>query len=379
MKLGLALEYSLGHVTHADNLKAVLQHDRTIHPSYIDLPYHRTPGWWAGLPGVRSNWSLRASLGAYLALRRQAASLDGALFHTQVTSLLSAGIMRRVPSVVSLDATPLQYDTLGAYYGHTPSTNARVERLKWRLNQRAFATARHLVCWSHWAKHSLAADYGILPEKVTVIPPGIDTERWRFPARVERRGGGLNILFVGGDFQRKGGDTLLEAFRMLPRSLGAHLHLVTGTRGVAEGVPGVSVHHGVTPNSDALLCLFAQADLFVFPTRADCLPLAVMEALAAGLPVITTRVGALAEAVVHGETGWVISPDDAPAMAEAIRALAEDPAQRARFGAAAREAALERFDAGINYGRLVEVLRRTSGGSSASHPLPGRRHAVARG
>ncbi|MCC2669393.1 MAG: glycosyl transferase group 1, partial [Armatimonadetes bacterium] len=107
MRLGLAMEYSLGHVTHADNLKAVLARDRSVRPSYIDLPYHRTPGWWAGLPGVRSNWSLRASLGAYLGLRRRTASLDGALFHTQVTSLLSANIMRRVPSVISLDATPL--------------------------------------------------------------------------------------------------------------------------------------------------------------------------------------------------------------------------------------------------------------------------------
>jgi glycosyltransferase involved in cell wall biosynthesis len=363
MRLGLALEYSLGHVTHADNLKAVLRRDRGVQPSYIDLPYDRTPGWWSGLPGVRSNWSLRASLGAYLGLRRHTARLDGALFHTQVTSLLSVGVMRRVPSVISLDATPLQYDTLGSHYGHVPSVNLRVERLKWRLNQRAFAAAAHLVCWSAWAKRSLVADYGIAPEKVTVIPPGIDTDRWRFPARAEHRDRPLNILFVGGDFHRKGGDTLLEAFRLLPRSVRAHLHLVTGTRGVAVGVPGVTVHHGVTPNSETLLRLFAEADLFVFPTRADCLPLAVMEALAAGLPVITTRVGALPEAVTHGETGWVISPDDAPGMAEAIRMLAEDPGQRARLGATAREAALERFDARINYGRLLEVLKHTAGTS----------------
>ncbi|MCC2668554.1 MAG: glycosyl transferase group 1 [Armatimonadetes bacterium] len=373
MRLGLAMEYSLGHVTHADNLKAVLARDRSVRPSYIDLPYHRTPGWWAGLPGVRSNWSLRASLGAYLGLRRRTASLDGALFHTQVTSLLSANIMRRVPSVISLDATPLQYDALGAHYGHTPSADSRVERLKWRLNRQAFANAAHLVCWSEWAKASLVADYGVVPEKVTVIPPGIDTDRWRFPDRTERRGGGLNILFVGGDFQRKGGDTLLEAFQLLPRSLGAHLHLVTGTQGVAEGVPGVTVHHGITANSEALLRLFAEADLFVFPTRADCLPLAVMEALAAGLPVITTRVGALAEAVVHGETGLVISPDDAPAMAEAIRTLAEDPVRRAQFGAAAREAALERFDARTNYGRLLEILKHTAGSSRPHHSTSSRK------
>ena len=62
--------------------------------------------------------------------------------------------MRQVPSVVSLDATPLQYDALGAQYGHAPSGSGRVEALKKRLNQRAFAAAQHLVTWSQWAKNS---------------------------------------------------------------------------------------------------------------------------------------------------------------------------------------------------------------------------------
>ena len=366
MRLGFALEYSLGHVTHAENLKRVLDRDGTVRPTYVDLPFHQTPGWWSRLPAVRSNWSLRASLGAYLALRGRAGSLDGLLFHTQVTSLFSAGLMRKVPSVVSLDATPLQIDTLGRYYGHRPSANRRVEELKRRLNRRSFHAAQHLIAWSQWAKDSLVSEYGVAPEKVTVIPPGIDTARWSFPARAAGREQELQILFVGGDFLRKGGDTLLRAFRQLPRSVRAHLHLVTMTEGVADGVPGVTVHSGLKPNSEALLRLYAQADLFVFPTRADCLPLAVMEALAAGLPVITTQVAALSEAVTHGQTGWVVPPEDANALAQAITALAEDPVQRARFGVAARDAALERFDAGINYGRLVDVLKQVGGRESTA-------------
>ncbi len=175
MNLGFALEYSLGHITHAQNLKRAMAEQTDIVPTYVDLPYEGMIGAWTRLPGVRSNWSLRASLGAWLGLRGQAKRLQGALFHTQVTSLFSAGLMRRVPSVVSLDATPLQYDALGAFYGHAPSSNARMEALKKRLNQRAFGAARHLVTWSQWAKDSLVADYGVPAEKITVIPPGIDT------------------------------------------------------------------------------------------------------------------------------------------------------------------------------------------------------------
>lgn len=360
MNLAFVLEYSLGHTTHAQNLKRVLEGDRSVCPTYVDLPFHDTPGWWAGLPGVRANWSVRASLGAYLGLRR-VKGLDGALFHTQVTSLFSTGIMRRVPSVVSLDATPLQYDALGEFYGHAPSGNKRLEALKKRLNQRAFGAARHLVTWSQWAKDSLVADYRVAAEAVTVIPPGIDTGLWEFPARPVRADGAVNVLFVGGDFARKGGETLLAAFAALPPSVKAHLHIVTKTEGVAEGAANVTVHRDVAPNSDRLRTLFAEADFFAFPTRGDCLPLAVMEALAAGLPVITTNVAALPEAVGHGETGLIVPTDDVHALTEAIGALATDGALRTRLGLAARQAALARFDAATNYRRLVDVVKAAAG------------------
>lgn len=355
MRLGFALEYSLGHTTHAQNLKRVLETQPAIAPTYVDLPYSGMTGAWTRLPGVRSNWSVRASLGAWLGLRRQARQLDGALYHTQVTSLFAAGLMRQVPSVISLDATPLQYDALGAFYGHAPSGSSRLEALKKRLNQRAFGAARHLVTWSEWAKASLVTEYGVAPEKISVIPPGISTSLWRRP-RTARAAGPVRLLFVGADFPRKGGDTLLEAFRLLPPNL-AHLTVVTKTQDAGNNLPNVTVRHDVTPNSDALLKLYADADLFVFPTRGDCLPLAVMEALTSGLPVVTTTVGALPEAVTHGETGWIVPPNDAPALAAALQTLAQDAALRQQLSAQAAAVGLERFDADTNYGRLIRTVQ----------------------
>lgn len=357
LRLGFALEYSLGHTTHAQNLKRTLETRSDILPSYVDLPYHDTPGAWAKLPGIRSNWSLRASLGAYLALRSQTKTLQALLFHTQVTSLFSAGLMKKIPSVISLDATPLQYDSLGKFYGHTPSSDSHIEALKKRLNVRALTAARHLVTWSNWTKSSLVADYGMPAEKITVIPPGIDTAQWSFPRNIARTDARLHLLFVGGDFTRKGGDVLLKAFRSLPAFVNAELHLVTNAHEVEEGEPHIHVYRNVAPNSEKLLNLFRQADIFVFPTRADCLPLAIMEAMAAGLPIITTLVGALPEAVISGETGLVVPPDDPPALANAIRLLAADPDLRMQLGDRAREMALDRFDATTNYLRLLDVVK----------------------
>jgi glycosyltransferase involved in cell wall biosynthesis len=355
-RVGFALEHSLGHITHAHNLKRTLEKRSDILPTYVDLPYHDMPGAWTRLPGIRSNWSLRASIGAYLALRPQANSLDALLFHTQVTSLLSAGLMRRVPSVISLDATPLQYDALGRFYGHAPSSNVQVEAIKKRLNVKALTAAKHLVTWSHWAKSSLVTDYGIQADKISVIPPGIDTTQWNFLREPKRRDQPLHLLFVGGDFTRKGGDVLLKAFRQISPSVGAVLHLVTNSPEAPEGEPRICVYRGVAPNSERLLELFRQADIFVFPTRADCLPLAIMEAMAAGLPVITTQVGALPEAVLAGETGLIVPPDSPEALASAINLLAADPGLRAQLGFRARERALECFDATTNYLRLVETV-----------------------
>ena len=354
MRLGFALEYSLGHTTHAQNLKRALTKRAEIRPTYIDLPYDGLTGAWTRLPGVRGNWSLRASLGAYLGMRRSARYLSGALYHTQVTSLFSAGLMRQVPSVISLDATPLQYDALGAFYGHVPSTNARLEALKKRLNQRAFGAAKQLVTWSEWAKVSLVADYGVAPEKISVIPPGIDTDLWRTERRV-RTAGPLKLLFVGGDFPRKGGDTLLEAFGRLPPNL-AHLTIVTKTQDIGNTSPSITVRHDIQPNSEALLQLYSNADLFVFPTRGDCLPLAVMEALTSGLPVVTTTVGALPEAVTHGETGWIVPPNDPAALADALQMLAGDAKLLQRLSGAAAVVGQTRFSAEVNYGRLIAAV-----------------------
>ncbi len=358
LKIGFALEHSLGHTTHARNLQAALAADSLIQPQLVELPFHNTPGAWARLPGVRSNWSLRASLGAYLGLRGQ--HLDALFFHTQVTALLSAGLLRQTPGLISLDATPVQYDRLGAHYGHTPG-NGKLESLKARLNQRAFTAARGLITWSQWTKDSLIADYGVPADKIHVIAPGVDIAAWD-AARALRKprssDSPLNLLFVGGDFVRKGGDTLLAAFERLPKPIRqkAHLHLVTQATDITPQA-NITVHNGVTPNSERLRTLFAEADLFVFPTRADCLPQAVLEALAASLPVITTAVGALPEVVLENETGKLVPVGDEAALTAALEHLLADHALRLRLGDNARQEALSRFDAAVNYPRILARLK----------------------
>jgi glycosyltransferase involved in cell wall biosynthesis len=211
-------------------------------------------------------------------------------------------------------------------------------------------------------------DYGIPESKITVIPPGVDLTRWpRQNASLRAQaddGRPVKLLFVGGEFARKGGELLLRCFRA-GLDERAELHIVT--QAPVAPAPNIFVYHNLTPNSDTLLRLYAESDIFVFPSLADCAPLAVPEAMAAALPVISTRVGAIPEMVRESETGLLLPPGDEGALRNAIETLLERPELRVRMGAAARRVVESEHDARHNGHRLVDVLKAAT---DRAHRLP---------
>ena len=116
------------------------------------------------------------------------------------------------------------------------------------------------------------------------------------------------------------------------------------------------MHRGLQANSPELLRLFEAADLFVLPTYADCLAVVLMEAGAAGLPVITTHVGGLPEAVVPEQSGYVIAPGDRSALHAALSSLVENPERRRRMSRAAFGLASRSFDAERNNRLLLDLV-----------------------
>ena len=359
LRAAFVMEQTLGHVTVSRNLRAALGEQQRIAAAWLPVTFD-VHGPAARIPGYGSNWSLRASARALMALCRTLATqpVDAALFHTQVTSLLSVPLMRRLPSIVSLDATPLAYDSVGAGYEHRPDGAGPAAALKRRLNGAAFGSARALISWSEWAQRSLVQDYGADASRVHVIAPGaaepfFEIGRERRRRQGSAQNGPVRLLFVGGDFARKGGHELLTA---LDGWLGRRCELDLVTKADVPAQPGLRVHHNVTPNSPALLQLFAEADLFVLPTYADCLAVVLMEAAAAGLPMVTTRVGALEEVVTEGETGLTVPPGDVPALRAALGTLIGHPAHRRRLGRNAQALAEERFNARRNNGRMLDLV-----------------------
>ncbi len=117
--VGFVLERSLGHVTHADNLRRLLPAEPDIDAEILEIDWD-VSGLGSRISGFNSNWTIRSGVRARTALRRadRRRRLDALFIHTQVPAVLVPDWLRRVPSVVSIDATPLQYDALGADYDH---------------------------------------------------------------------------------------------------------------------------------------------------------------------------------------------------------------------------------------------------------------------
>ena len=268
--------------------------------------------------------------------------------------LFTTSWLRSAPVFYAIDCTPRLLSDLDAHYRANASDPASVKgRLTTLAYKAFFRRCCALLPWSSWAARSMIDDYGADPERVRVLPPGIDTERWRPAASRPDAHGKLQVLFVGGDFERKGGPLLLELHRKHLRQ-SCDLHLVTRER--LEPEPGVYPHHGLRPNDAALLELFQRSDVLVVPTLADCFSMAAIEAMACGLPVITSLVGGIPEIVVEGQTGFLVPPGDATGLLAAIQAVVADPGLRRRLGHAGRDVAVDRFNGAAQAMRLLDLI-----------------------
>jgi glycosyltransferase involved in cell wall biosynthesis len=204
-------------------------------------------------------------------------------------------------------------------------------------------------------------------ERVVVVPNAIHCADYN--ARASRRSGSpLRLLFIGMLSQRKGLDELMEALLELRRrGVGGFEVDIVGH----EELPGeweryrrlfrqagleAQVHFHGPAYGEAKLRFLQGADVFVLPSRSESFGLANLEAMAAGLPVVSTRTGAVPEYLTDGVHGLLVEPGDAGGLADALQALLADAALRQRLGAAARVRAGD-FDWNVVGARLDTLYR----------------------
>jgi glycosyltransferase involved in cell wall biosynthesis len=172
------------------------------------------------------------------------------------------------------------------------------------------------------------------------------------------------LLFLGCLGERKGIYSLLEAIALLhPRF--PRLRLLAGGDGELERVAARAKALGIANAVEILGWvtgeqkdkLLSAATVYVLPSHNEGLPMGVLEAMSWGLPVVTTPVGGIPEAVTHGVEGFLVQPGDVPKLAEAISKLLVDPERRERMGIAARERVEKQFAAEVIIPQLEALYR----------------------
>lgn len=240
-----------------------------------------------------------------------------------------------------------------------------------------------------------AAGYG---DRVHVALPGANLRRWRWTDRSQRLPSlAPRILFVGGEFERKGGLDLL-AWAEIRRSPNVEVDIVCWpgqlpqwvselvgnpgpseriSRTLAPRIPNVRVHLGLRPNTPELQELYAAADLFCLPTRADFSSIATLEAMATGLPVVVGATGGIPELVDDGRTGLLLEPGNLGQLSDTLDELVRHPARRLEMGRAARAACESYYNTARQVSEIVDIVDGAIPGRGAERDVaPGAGDAI---
>jgi glycosyltransferase involved in cell wall biosynthesis len=220
------------------------------------------------------------------------------------------------------------------------------------LNSRGCAG---VVTWTGWAKKGFEED-GVDARKVSVVPPPLA------PVSVGVPHAGCNILFLGRDFLRKGGDVMLRAFASVDAP-DCRLTYVGDAppRALKEMREDRRIAYYRRPSDKTLSEeVWPFVDVLALPTRADAFAMAVAEAMSRGVPVVASSLPPIAEVVEDGVSGYLAPPGDPAGFAERLGRLAADPRLRSKVGRGARSRAETLFSPPLVASRLMDVYRRAS-------------------
>jgi glycosyltransferase involved in cell wall biosynthesis len=221
-----------------------------------------------------------------------------------------------------------------------------------RINAREaeiYSGAAAIFTISERLRHSFIEDYRLPSDRVVAVNagPNIEMSRLVAPDRADRHGHSPTILFVGKEFERKGGDVLLKAFAGVRERI-AHARLIivgpSDLRNRPEGVEFLGLlRKDNSAEFEQLLEAYRQADVFCLPTRQDPFPTVVREAMFFSLPCVTTDIWAMPEMVVDGMTGFTVPLDSPDLLIDRLCRILENPCLARTMGAAGRTRAEERY------------------------------------
>jgi glycosyltransferase involved in cell wall biosynthesis len=215
----------------------------------------------------------------------------------------------------------------------------------------AYQRSHHLFAMSELVKSSLINDYGIAPEKITVIGSFAS----RHPLyEGEKSFGSQQILFNGAEFERKGGDIVLAAFQQVKEVLPEAKLVIIGKN--AKNLPNGAENRGRIASLEAMRQLFLETDLVVAPARCDPFPSFVIEAMNYGVPCIVSGNDGMPEIVDDGINGLVVDPLTPELLAEKIISLLGDRAKLNSMSARSRQKVKTQFNCQAIAKKVMQAL-----------------------
>jgi starch synthase len=363
----------LGLLSYAAWLRRTFTDDRDIHAehfvltedlSFTDRAVRRilAQRLWPDRLGLR-NLDLaryRLELNAGLLARRRLLArgidrFDVLHFHRQATAYASLGLMKRVPTIVSIDCTQ-------TCVFQDASSSAERWSLGFNLRRdgEVFRRAAAIVSTSRWAERDIRRTYPDCRTPIYVLANPVDHDvfdaAW-IDERLARQAPLVRCLFVGGDFPRKGGFDLLDAWRSGNFAERAELTLVTDWPVPAPLPAGVRQQRGVRGRTPEWLDAWRSADLFVMPTRNEAFGLVYQEAAAAGLPAIGSRLNAIPEIIEERRTGLLVTPGNVSEIRGALEELIASAELRERLGREARSKVATVADPVVHREALLTLIR----------------------
>lgn len=249
-------------------------------------------------------------------------------------------------------------------HGVSALARARRQRLIFRSTLPLTAA---VVFVSEETRRAIVEELGIRAGRAAVIPNGIRTEHFTAaPAAPGERHPRVRFGTVGRMVAVKDHATLLRAFaRLAGRLPAAELHLL-GCGELREATEQLTVELGLRnrvhfyPGGGDTRAFYSGLDVFVLSSETEGMPITVLEAMSAGLPVVSTRVGGVPEAAPEHEVAWYCPPKDPAALADAMYAAATSPELRRR-GARARQLVLERYALSVMAQRYMDLYAAVTG------------------
>lgn len=255
-------------------------------------------------------------------------------FSIQIQSLFDASVPG-VPHFVYTDHT----NRANLFYGDE-GTRGLYPRAWQELEREIYQHAERVLVRSEHVARSLEQHYDIQPERIRCVYAGSNVPMLRSYSR-SLHTASKDILYVGRDWERKGGPDLLAAYRRVRlRHPDATLTVVGEAPDLSE--PGVRALGRI--DRERLDGVYNEAAVFAMPTLREPFGIVFVEAMERGLPIVATTVGALPDMVVDGVNGYLVEPGNVDALTDRLSRLLDDPEARRRMGAASRQIAETRYN-----------------------------------